>query len=615
MDLESTLYEALALHQKGELSAATEIYERVIIAAPRNADAHHLLGVVHKMQGRVDVAISHIDMAISIDGKQAVFYNNLGTCYLLKTQSVAAELCFRKAVDLQDDYADAWSNVGLICLNAHRFDEAEQALKRVLDAEPDHQNALCNMGEIGYGRGRHADSLVWFEKAAKLYPHSAHAVFGRVRSLNELGRVHEALDILDQASLLDDQTKEVEAMMLKGEMLESLGKMEEACEAMDRGLKIDPGNVALMYSRSRVKKITRQDPFFAHLRQYEGTVEHMVGRHRARLAYTLAKVYEDVGDMAQAARFYAIGANAVLQATEYAEMSDVTVNRTMRTVCTPAYLRDMAAQGHPSEKPIFILGMPRSGTTLVEQIIGSHPDVFAAGELEAAVRAMSNFSLTPDVVLRNDRALEMDAHLTVAQRGQLYLDTIAARPGIGNQKHVTDKMPANYLLLGLIAGMLPDSTIIHCRRSPIDTCLSNYVTYFTDGQLWSYDFSTLGRYFRRYWELMEHWRAALPGRFLDMRYETVVQDTEAQARRLLEWCDLPWDDRCLRFYETQRAVNTASVQQVRQPIYQSSMGRWKKWGSTIDPLLAEIGDLEEAYWAEIGVGVDVAPQAQTAIII
>jgi hypothetical protein len=147
--------------------------------------------------------------------------------------------------------------------------------------------------------------------------------------------------------------------------------------------------------------------------------------------------------------------------------------------------------------------------------------------------------------------------------------------------------------------MFPHARIIHCRRDPVDNCISSYTTQFKSGNEWSFDLATMGRRYRRYWDLMAHWRHELPGRFLELRYEQVVDNTEEAARTLLEWCGLSWDDRVLRFYENDRKVNTASVRQVRQPIYKSSVGRWKKWEPYIQPLLAEIGDIEKAYWDEL----------------
>jgi hypothetical protein len=244
--------------------------------------------------------------------------------------------------------------------------------------------------------------------------------------------------------------------------------------------------------------------------------------------------------------------------------------------------------------------MSRSGTTLVEQILASHPSVFPAGELPFIVEAANGLVLTGGWTLDRTAENKIAQDASLQERAQYYLDQVVRITGDVDHPHVTDKMPENYLNIGLISAMFPKARIIHCRRDPIDTCISNYVTLFGDQHYWSFDFAMIGRTYRRYWDIMAHWRKTLPGRFLEVRYEEVVADTEGAARKLLAWCDLPWDEQVLRFYETNRPVTTASVTQVRQPIYTSSMGRWKKWEPYIQPLLNEIGDLEEAYWAELG---------------
>ncbi|HEY8025590.1 MAG TPA: sulfotransferase, partial [Burkholderiaceae bacterium] len=272
----------------------------------------------------------------------------------------------------------------------------------------------------------------------------------------------------------------------------------------------------------------------------------------------------------------------------------------MRDHVNKEYLDKAKLLGHSSGQPIFVLGMPRSGTTLVEQILASHPDVCAAGEMPFISEASEGLELYPNWKLGYPIGQKMPLDATLEQRAEFYLKRVEELVSVTGRRYFTDKQPENYYNLGLIAAMFPNARIIHCRRDPVDTCISCYNTLFAVKHYWSYDFGFLGRTYRRYWDLMQHWRNVLPGRFLEVRYEQVVGDIEQEARKLLEWCGLPWDDRVLRFYENDRPVNTASVAQVRQPIYTSSVGKWKKWEPYIGPLLAEIGDIEQQYWAESG---------------
>jgi hypothetical protein len=231
--------------------------------------------------------------------------------------------------------------------------------------------------------------------------------------------------------------------------------------------------------------------------------------------------------------------------------------------------------------PIFVLGMPRSGTTLVEQILASHPQVHGAGELRALQRLVDGLGDYPAAATRL-------APAELARLGESYLAQI--RPLAGGRAHLVDKMPANFLHAGLIHLMLPGARIVHCRRDPVDTCLSCYTKLFSGEQMFAYDLRELGLFHRAYQTLMAHWRAVLPpDRFIEVDYEAVVENLEGEARRLVAFLGLPWDEACLGFHKTERPVRTASVNQVRQPIYRTSAGRWKAHAAHLEPLLSALG--------------------------
>ncbi|HSH13907.1 MAG TPA: sulfotransferase, partial [Desulfurivibrionaceae bacterium] len=244
--------------------------------------------------------------------------------------------------------------------------------------------------------------------------------------------------------------------------------------------------------------------------------------------------------------------------------------------------------GCPSPLPIFVLGMPRSGTTLTEQIIASHPLVHGAGELPDLLElanhpregAVEGYPLSLQGLTRSD----------LVDLGEKYVRGLQARNPAAQR--ITDKMPANFNCLGLIHLMLPNAKIIHVRRNPVDTCLSGFTRLFNKSQHQSYDLAEIGRYYRNYAELMAHWRRVLPaGAFYEIQYEELVADNENQARALLEYCGLEWHEACLESHKTSRNIRTASVTQVRQPIYQSSVERWRKYEKHLGPLLEALGDL------------------------
>jgi hypothetical protein len=256
-------------------------------------------------------------------------------------------------------------------------------------------------------------------------------------------------------------------------------------------------------------------------------------------------------------------------------MADIAAN------FTPALLERLGQSKAGSSRPIFVVGMPRSGTSLVEQILASHPAIHGAGEL-SHIQKLAN--LLGDFPASIAEAAPAD----LASLGISYLEAIA--PLGAGQRHVVDKMPANIFYAGLIRLILPEARIIHCRRDPVDTCLSCYSKLFTKGQLFSYDQAELGRYHRDYQSLAAHWRAVLPAtHFYEVDYEAVVADLESEARRMLDFLGLPWDPACLEFYRTERPVRTASVNQVRQPLYRSSAGRWRRHEQNLQRLLDALG--------------------------
>jgi hypothetical protein len=270
----------------------------------------------------------------------------------------------------------------------------------------------------------------------------------------------------------------------------------------------------------------------------------------------------------------------------YDENDTLRSFRRIAETFTPSFFQARQGCSASSARPVFIMGMPRSGTTLIEQILASHPHVFAAGELSAledAVNAVlaSDGELRPDAML----AAECDRLRAVAQR---YLDAVAqvAPP---DAERVTDKMPANVRLAGLIHTILPNAKMIHARRNPVDNCVSIFSLNFAGDMPWAYDLGDLGRYYRAYEGLAAHWRAVLPPEsMIDVHYEEVVADLETQARRIVAYCGLDWDPACLEFYKTERPVKTASATQVRKPIYGTSVNRASVYGDLLKPLLAEL---------------------------
>ena len=272
---------------------------------------------------------------------------------------------------------------------------------------------------------------------------------------------------------------------------------------------------------------------------------------------------------------------------------------------TPELIAEKSGGGDPSSMPIFVIGMPRSGTTLVEQIIASHPQVHGAGELKTFNDVVLTVHGPDGKTIPYPDFVPALAAGPLKQIGSRYLalvrDLVSRSDGEKKDApYVTDKMPSNYYFAGLIHLALPNAKIIHTMRDPVDTCISCFSKLFAGEQNHTYDLGELGRYYKRYQQLMAHWRRVLPpGRIFDVRYEDVVADVEGEARRIIAHCGLPWDDRCLAFHETRRPIRTASATQVRQPIYKSAVGRWRVYEQQLGPLLIALDGAEPRRTASI----------------
>ena len=359
--------------------------------------------------------------------------------------------------------------------------------------------------------------------------------------------------------------------------METFGRQDEAKAAFEEALALNPASLAAMTGRAELVKFTADDPTIAAMEALLAPEKGETYASRMTLHFALGKAYLDLGDSSAAFRHLHEGNRMKRATVAYSADRTEKFFAEVAAAFTPALLDRLAAQGQRSPAPIFIVGMPRSGTTLVEQILAAHPAVHGAGELRYMGAVVGQISGFPKGVAALDAA-------TLKRLGQTYLSRVEALAG--GKPRVVDKAPGNFVNAGLIRLILPDAKIIHARRDPVDTCLSCYTKLFADALNFTYDLTDLGRYCRDYLKLMDHWRAVLPAsHFIEIDYEAVVDDIEAEARRMLEFLELPWDPACLEFYRVERPVRTASVNQVRQPIYRSSSGRWRKHADALQPLL------------------------------
>jgi tetratricopeptide (TPR) repeat protein len=380
------------------------------------------------------------------------------------------------------------------------------------------------------------------------------------------------------------------------------GHIEKSRDYIRQSLRLNPDQAAALRTLGTDHKYQYGDEEFKRLNHVAAALSDAKLEDQVQLHFALGKAFDDVGELDASFAHYAIGGRKKRSQETYSDKNNKRMYQVLSQVFNGKVLQNPAQKGCDSDVPVFILGMPRSGTSLMEQILSSHPDVFGAGELKILTGVVENIEVGQNRVRLGDveAAFPYEENASYEARGKRYVERLQRlAPAGSHYKRIVDKMPGNFNFVGAIKLIMPNAKIIHSRRHPVETCLSCYRIHFAEGHPWTYNLRELGRYYRYYWNLMKHWRDAMPGGMLEIRYEENVADVEGQARRLIDYLGLPWNDSCLNFHETDRPVKTASASQVRKPIYKSSTNRWRKYEAYLGPLLAEIGDLVEEYESEI----------------
>ncbi|RWE57272.1 MAG: tetratricopeptide repeat protein [Mesorhizobium sp.] len=502
---------------------------------------------------------------------------------------------------------------------AKRLDEAQDLCLRVLARTPNHPLALYILGTVylGYDDERalrcfaravgeepknpfyHLSLGEAYVKVSEYSPAIRHMQYalelqpGLIEALCALGRTYTAFDKPDMALPLYEKALKINRDHPKvraglASALSGLGRMDEAAvylkEAIERRIEVPSAYNDLVQTR----KFTEEPEELQSILRELGNPK-LGSKGAQQLHHAAGKVLNDLKRYDEAFDHF----TKAKQASGY--KFDIDLYRrwvdSMIETFTPEMLAASASYGNPSEVPVFVVGMPRSGTTLTEQICASHPDVHGAGELSKLMRVANAIGLmnrSLGDVAQSIKSITADLSRTLAEEHLSYLHERAPAA-----LRIVDKTPHNFELIGLIGLLFPNARIIHCRRDAIDNCVSCFVLNFSEGHSYNTDLKTLGLYYREYDRLMQHWNEVFPGLIFENRYETLVEDQEAQSRRLIDYLGLPWDDACLRFFDRDGSVNTPSRWQVRQPIYKSSVKRWKNYENEIQPLIQSLGDLAE----------------------
>lgn len=546
------LQEAIALLRNGRIEEAARLCEGLLARNAKDAGAWHYLALARMQQGHLSKAAELLERSLAIDPMNANAFSDLGTIRVRLKQYEPAVALLSRALALNSRHVDALNNLAAAFNTLGRPQDALPLLERLQAERPDVAETSRSLGQTNMKLGNSERAVSYLREAVRLDPASARA------------RIH------------------------LGEALEAEGHFKQAEMQYLNVLRRDPDDAVALARllQSPEAQIEQHWVAKAHDRLQSPHLEEM---QRIRLHVALGHFYDRRGEHDEAFANFRAGydlqfARAPFSSAGYRQAVDFLIR-----TCTPEWFRALPGHDVSSEKPIFIVGMPRSGTTLMEQILASHSRVAAGGELSTIMNIGSQFHHMDRSYRPYPEGLPDARPADLARMAQRYLarldqiSTTAAR--------VTDKQPFNFMHLALVAALFPGAKIIHCRRDPLDTCLSCYFVSFADEFQFASDLETLGNYYLDYHRLMKHWHEVLPVPILDVQYEDLVADTEKVVRSVLEHCHLPWEDSCLRFYETKRAVRTPSRWQVRQPMYSRSVGRWKKYERHLQPLKATLAPI------------------------
>jgi tetratricopeptide (TPR) repeat protein len=576
----------IALQRLDRFDEALANYDKAIVMKPDHVEACNNRGITLGVFKRFEEALASYDKAIALRPDYVEALNNRGNVLKELGRFEEALASYDKAIALRPDYAAALNNRGNALRELKRFDEALSSFDMAISLNPQFAEAINNRGTVLQELKRFEEALASFDEAVALKPDNAEAFNNRGNALKELNRFDEALASYDKAIAL--RPDNVEALNNRALELMELGRLAEARQAAEHAIHLAPRTPRYYRTLGEIGRWTAGDPRVAAIEELAQASESLAIDERIELHFALAKLYEDLGKPEAAFRQLLAGNALKRHLIAYDENKALGAMDYTRATFTSEFIRRRQNAGNPSSAPIFIVGMPRSGSTLVEQILASHPQIFGGGEMKQFRNAVDQIKVklaTGGSAVLLSAMTNADFH----EIGDHYLAEIEKQaPGVA---HVTDKMTGNFNLAGLIHLALPNAPIIHSVRDPVDTCCSCFSKLFGEGELtYTYDLAELGRYYRHYQVLMAHWHAVLPpGRILEVRYEDVVSDLDGQAQRIIDYCGLEWDASCLAFHETQRVVRTMSATQVRQTIYNTAIGRWKAHSQFLAPLLAELG--------------------------
>jgi len=629
-EVNSQFVVAAAMRARGQTSEALSCLEGLIQRAPDFALAQQELGFTYADKGHLLAAIKALQRAVAIEPKLPASWKLMGELFIVDGDETSATEAFNRYMVAVSEDADSAVEPELVqavkFFRTGKIGRAEQLCRDFLKQNPANVNAIRLLAEIGIKVGVLDDAEKLLERCLELAPNFGLARLNFAHVLSKREKLEEALAQVDQllaaepenpalltmqasilvkmgdfarvlpryAYLLSHYPPRSGIALVYGHALKTVGQQDKAIAAYRQAISLQPSFGDAYWSLANLKTF-RFDADDIEAMRKEIDKNTCKREDYFHLCFALGKALEDRRQYDESFHCYRLGNNLKKKLEGY--NADKTEERTrrMRGICSYEFLSASSGKGDPAPDPIFIVGLPRSGSTLLEQILASHSEVDGTKELvyiPAIVRRLggkvkkSTISRYPDILA------EMNPS-RLRELGQEYMDR--SRIQRADAPFFIDKMPNNFMHIGLIHLILPNAKIIDARRHPMAACFSSYTQLFARGQSFTYGLSNIGRYYRNYVDMMDHWDLVLPGKVLRVHYERVVSDIETQVRRMLDHCGLEFEEACLQFHQTQRAVRTASSEQVRQPIYTAALEHWRNYETHLNELKSALGSVLERY--------------------
>ena len=622
-DLAALLQSAFAAHQQAQWDAAAAGYQEILLRQPEHFDALHLLGLVNIQKRNFTAAVQLIERAIALQPRQAAPYVNLAAALRALGRRAEALKRYDSALALDPSNGDILSSCASLLHELGQLEPALANYDRALKSRPQQADWLCNRGDVLQELQRYQEALASYQQAVtfapkfaaawnkrgnalrnlksyeaalasyahalQLEPNFVEAINNRGNLLRHFHRYPEALACYERALTL--QPGYAEAHSNRGNALRELNQLDAARASFQRAVELAPGNVRYYCYWAAATQLTAQDACYQALERFAQHPEVLAPADRSLLHFTLGDALTQLGEHDRAFAHFQQG-NAVQRArTRYNEAGSLGLFDWMRSTVTREFIDSRRGGGDPSDAPVFIVGMPRCGSTLIEQVLASHPEVYGAGEYPAFPDVLRQYVERTRAGRADSAVITALAQADYGVLGADYQQCIQQLEGGGRYRRVVDKALQNFAFVGLIHLALPNARFIHARRSPVDTCLSCFSKPFDDAPF-SFDLAELGRHYAAYHRLMTHWQTVLPeGVMLDVHYEDMVGDLAGQVSRILTHCDLDWDPACLDFHHTVRPVATLSSLQVREPLYTLAVRRWRPAPDLLAPLLSALGEI------------------------